>query len=602
MLPWRRWVPIVVVATYCLFAFAANWPTLPGDPNDMRQGDLAQMTWYLAWTPHALLHGSNPLYTITLNYPSGINLAQNTPAPLLGLLAAPLTLAVNPIASLNLLLWLAFPISAASMYFVLRRWVQSELAAFLGGALYGFSPYMVGQSFGHLNLAFVPLPPLILYAAYQVMRPDNPRSTRWGAILGGLIAAQFFISPEVLATTVVTGLIAVVMIACARPDAVGRAVRRSWPAVAAAVVIPAVFMAYPVWFMVRGTHRYAGPAYPGGINSDLLATVTPTSMLRFHHGAAVAHGDKLLNGNVAENGSYLGLPLLTLMAVLLVCCWSLRWIRIAAAMIATLTILSWGPTLAVDNKFTSIGLPGAALNLNRIPLLDNIISSRFALYTALFVAMLVALGIDDVWRRTVASTRTGLRRIALPAVVGVLTIVSALSLVPRWPFPTAPANVPAYFSSDAVKHIPKDSVVLISPYPSVMQVQSQLWQAVARLNFRIIGGYGLIANSNGRPGNEPDILEPRDVETFLWAKALGGPGFPAGPVPVMGPQLVCDFQRFVVNNGITTVLSVMVGASPADIEAFFVAALGPPSERVAEVKAWYSIEPTSTWCITSRPH
>lgn len=82
----------------------ANYPAWPGDPSRIRAGDLDQMVWYLAWTPHAIGHGQNLFATNWLNYPAGVNLAQNTSAPLLGLVTAPLTLAVSPLSSLNLLL------------------------------------------------------------------------------------------------------------------------------------------------------------------------------------------------------------------------------------------------------------------------------------------------------------------------------------------------------------------------------------------------------------------------------------------------------------------------------------------------------------------
>ena len=67
------------------------------------------------------LHGKNLFSTTLLNYPNGVDLAQNTGMPLLGLLTAPLTLAVNPIASMNLLRFLAFTLSAYAAYFVIRR-------------------------------------------------------------------------------------------------------------------------------------------------------------------------------------------------------------------------------------------------------------------------------------------------------------------------------------------------------------------------------------------------------------------------------------------------------------------------------------------------
>ena len=96
--------------------------------------------------------------------------------------------------------------------------------------------------------------------------------------------------------------------------------------------------------------------------------------------------------------------------------------------------------------------------------------------------------------------------------------VTVLSLVPAWPLETAPTDVPAFFTSDAVHRIPYGSVVLISPYPSVAEVQPQAWQAVANMHFRIIGGYALVAGTNGADTPFPQVLRPMQVQRFLWAR------------------------------------------------------------------------------------
>ena len=44
-----------------------------------------------------------------------------------------------------------------------RRWRIWGPAAALGGLVYGFSPYMVGQATGHPVLLFLPLPPFIVW-------------------------------------------------------------------------------------------------------------------------------------------------------------------------------------------------------------------------------------------------------------------------------------------------------------------------------------------------------------------------------------------------------------------------------------------------------
>ncbi|HTX00384.1 MAG TPA: hypothetical protein VMD59_16505, partial [Acidimicrobiales bacterium] len=124
-------------------SLAAYWPIFPGDPSRVptqASGDIVQDIWFLDWTPYAIVHGLNPFYTHLINAPYGVNTAQNTQMPLLGVLSAPLTWLVSPVASYNLLLWLSFTLSSLSMAYVVRRWTTWFPAAFAAGLLYGFGP------------------------------------------------------------------------------------------------------------------------------------------------------------------------------------------------------------------------------------------------------------------------------------------------------------------------------------------------------------------------------------------------------------------------------------------------------------------------------
>ncbi len=595
-LRWVPWRSVLAVIVYGCSGLIANWPTWPGDSNRIRAGDLDQMVWFLGWTPYALLHGHNLFFTTALNYPQGVNLAQNTLSPLLGLVTAPLTLLVSPIASLNLLLWAAFPLSAVSAFFVLRRWVHWEVAAFLGGALYGFSPYVVAESRDHLNLAFVPLPPLILLCIYELLRAGHERPRRWAVALGVLVAAQFFVSPEIAATTIIVAFVAVLLLAISKPRDVGPALRRAIRGLSVAVFIFGVAVAYPAWVMLAGPYRYRGPAYPGGINGDLLGPVLPTTMQRFAPGSLAAEGSKLLFGNVSENGAYLGLPLLLLLAIFVVLAWRRPWIRFAAAMVVATTVLTLGSRLVIDNHVTTIPLPFDLLA--RLPLANNIIAVRFTLYAALFAAFLLALGLDEMHARLVAlsdkPSRSPVRRLLGLGAVASLVVLCILSLVPRWPFPTAPASVPDYFTSSAADRIPAGDIVLISPYPSVAQVQPQLWQSVAGMRFSIIGGYALFKGPRGTSDNFPAVLQPDDVQRFLWAQASGGTPYPPGPIPELNSRLVCDLRAFLRMHNVGTVLSTTVGAHPDAVTTVFIQALGKPSSENGGVTAWYHIQQTIT--------
>lgn len=75
----------------------------------------------------------------------------------------------GPVATLNLWWVLAFPLSAGGAYLLARRFTASRWIAWFAGLLYGFGPYPVAQGAGHLNLAFVPIPPLVMLCLYDLL-------------------------------------------------------------------------------------------------------------------------------------------------------------------------------------------------------------------------------------------------------------------------------------------------------------------------------------------------------------------------------------------------------------------------------------------------
>src|SRR5882724_1980447 len=217
----RPWPDVIAVLAYFGFSVIPYWNfwMAGGTRIAGKGGDVADETWFLSWVPYALLQAHNPLVTNWGNFPSGVNGVANTSVPLLGFLGTPVTSAFGAFATATLFFTLAFPLSALSAYLLLRRWIRWRPAAFAGGLLYGFSPYLAAQGLGHLNLAFVPLPPLIFLVLCQIAAPgpgSGPRKPwAWGAALALLCVAQFFVSIEVLASTViigVTGLLAAAVV------------------------------------------------------------------------------------------------------------------------------------------------------------------------------------------------------------------------------------------------------------------------------------------------------------------------------------------------------------------------------------------------------
>ena len=112
------------IAAYALIGVVAFWPLVPRFSDGLLGGenDFQQFVWYVGAVAHQLSHGMNPLFSNAIFVPTGVNIAQNFSAPLLGALVTPITLAFGPVISANLLLLLAMPASASAAYLVLRHW------------------------------------------------------------------------------------------------------------------------------------------------------------------------------------------------------------------------------------------------------------------------------------------------------------------------------------------------------------------------------------------------------------------------------------------------------------------------------------------------
>jgi hypothetical protein len=599
------WAAALCIGIYAVLALAAYWPTWPGDPNrfvDCPCGDPSEAAWFLAWTPHALLHGINPFFTTAINHPAGINLAVNTEMPLLGLITAPLTIVFGPVSSLSLLMWLAYPISASAMLFALKRWTSWYPAAFAGGLLYGFSPYVVGQGRLHLQLVFVPLPPLIALAVYELLVRRKGSPLRWGASLGILVSAQFFISTEILASTFIVVVVGLAVLGASHLRDIPFSVRTALPGIAMAAVIVGVFVAYPAWMLLLGPQRYHVPVWVLNSvsgRSGPLGALFPTTSMWFSPGGLSQLGSATPGfGDIVENGSYLSIPLLLLMIYLVVRFWRNRWLQFMTVMAGVSFVLTLGPHLDLGNDRTSIALP--FVFIERLPLVGLINPIRMSLFVAMFVSLGLALGLDEfhsTWAPDAESPAGGdrvrSRYRTVPAglpLVMLLAVASVLLLVPRWPVATAATEIPPYFTSPAVDGIRPGSTVLSYPYPLPGSAQAMLWQAVAGMRFELLGSYALNPAEHGYASQFPQYLQPRDVQRLFYGEQGAVPKTGA-PFPLMANDaaLVADVRDFLRDNGIDVVLVAQWGANSNVIADVVVSALGRPSARSGQVNAWYDV-------------
>src|SRR5215472_18975384 len=321
--------------TYLGLAFAyfhAAWQ----DPGHLVIGgasDPEQTIWTLGWPLHALAAGHNPWLTDFLDYPAGVNLMW-TPTPIApALLLSPVVLAWGPVVAYDLLMTLGPALSAWSAAAAIHRLVPNGGAAFLGGLLYGFSPYVLAQELGHLGFVMAWLPPLVLLLLHELLVRRRWPAPLTGALLGLVAALQLYTSAEMLATTALVALVGVlVLLGVARSARLP--VRPALAALArgggAAVATGALLGAPGLLTMFLGPQVVHGVIQPPDTYvTDLANLVVPDQLELVAPGPLVSL-TRSFTGLEVEWDGYVGLPLLALLVATAVRWWARPVVRWAA--------------------------------------------------------------------------------------------------------------------------------------------------------------------------------------------------------------------------------------------------------------------------------
>jgi hypothetical protein len=207
-------------------------------------------------------------------------------------------------------------------------------------------------------------------------------------------------------------------------------------------------------------------------------------------------GNRLTYGQIDENGSYLGAPLIIAFLGSWFYYYRDRTLRVTGFVALACWIISLGPWLSVDNRYTSIPLPFNLLA--RLPGIVDLLPVRFSLYVMFFVSATVALALAQVVRAHLDGEgrhRRSLRHRILVSSTAVLVVASIISLVPVVPLtmPSTSSVTPSFFTSLDASAIPSGAVVLTYPYAyPVYNQQALLWQVNSDFRWRMLGAYASI--------------------------------------------------------------------------------------------------------------
>jgi hypothetical protein len=537
------WRDVLVVLALSIFLSALLWHNAWVKPFTTQVGvfgDADEYSWFLSWMPYAIGHALNPLGSTYVNFPQGINLMWNTSVLLPSFLMSPVTLIFGAPFAYNVLATAAPALSTTFAFAAFRRWT-GRLPALAGALVFGFSPYMVSQSVGHLAQTLIMTAPLMLIILDRLLVVQTSTPCLDGLLLGALAWVQLLTGEEVLAMEAAAAVIAVIVLCAISDRAIFPHVRY---AVKGLMVAGTSFFALALPFLA---YQYLGPdkvqdVHPPNIYvTDLLGFVIPTNITHFATSAAVRITDQF-TGNGSEQGAYVGIPLLVFVLLTLFMARRRRVTWVAFSIAAGAALLSLGPTLHIHGHVTAFELPDTWLQ--DLPFFHNLLPDRFASVMWLGVGLLVALGLDE------------LKRLRLPYALSGWALAS-LGLVALFPITNFPAATsPLYTAFDTSFACPQsppgprpssEAAALVLPTVNEMALR---WQGEANFCYVMPSDTGMTGTNPadlghlrlmltiGQPGQRLPALTPtiraeaaQDIEALQIKEIIVSPQYPFSGIP-----------------------------------------------------------------------
>ena len=587
-------------------------------------GDPPLAIWFLRWQGFALAHGHNLLFTTYLDAPQGVNLMWNTTAPLIGVALAPLTLTVGGVFAYNVAETLGLALSALAAFVMIRRYVQATdavgtSAAMIGGALYGFSPYMAAHALGHPPAVTLFTPPLMLLLVDDLFVRQARQATRGGVVLGVLAAVQLLLWEELLLAEALVAAVGLMVLlafsAMSRPTVPpSTVIRQRWRyaarALAAAFITFALLAGTPLAIQFFGPQAVHGTVWaPNQFVTDLLAFLVPTP-LQAVAPAFAARLSEHFSATVYEWSGYLGMPLIVLLGYATASLWARRMTRPAAlvGIFAVLgvfvALLSMGPLINVGGHTLPVPVALIALaivfgvrrriadggtrraarvilwtfllvwgGLIFVPIVSDVIPARLMLFVFLFAGLVLAIWLDQALR----SARVTGRSLASRALPLVLTGLAFVPLVPRQPFPTMPVGAPSFFTTPSlVDQVPSGSVALVAPFAYDWRLAvPMLWQSESGMRFRMPEGFAWIPGPSYVPHHS-------SLGDAMAAIAKGGSS------PDMTAAARLAFAQDLKTWQVQTVIVGPMGNQDTMV-SFFSALFGRPPREEGGVYVWFGL-------------
>jgi dolichyl-phosphate beta-glucosyltransferase len=556
------------------------WSGHPANTLTCACGDPAQQVWFTAWPAWAIAHLHNPFFSSVVNVPHGANLLSNTSGTLVGVVLAPVTWLFGPVASTNLALTLAPALSAWGCFVAVRPLVTWKWGALPAAFVFGYSSAMYSSLvFGHISVSLLVFPPLLFSLLHEIVIRQEHSVRRDGLLLAALVVGQFLVSPEVLflcGVFAVVGFVAVTAVGWRQVR--GRAAH-ALPALALALVVVGALLAYPVWFGLAGPQAVTGILFALApiAGAPLSGIVRP--------GAYGATGNAYIrfSGYLGHNGpppDYLGGGLLfaVVASVVLARRRMLTWLLLLLGVVAFWFTLG-AYVVGAPAWFRHMWLPWRGLA--KLPLFEEILPDQIAPFVVLFVAFLIAVGLDALYVHHRPATswlalHRGATTIAATAAVALLAVVPVFVTFDV-PIAVHPVKIPSYVRTVA-RTMPARTVMLTVPFAVSGVTQPMLWQAVDGMRFDLAGAALKTPGPHGGPVGQGAPGSARRIMTDL---TLAG-----APEPTGTPAQIATLLHALRSWKVQQVIVAGSSRDPVYATGFLTMALGAAPTEEAGAQIW----------------
>lgn len=423
-------------------------------------GDAFQTMAFMAWVSHAFVHHQFLLRSHVFNAPVGINMMWNACLMGIAIIATPLIYAAGTVVTYNVVMIVGIALSAWCAYVAAWRMTSSRVGSIVAGVIYGFGPYMMGQSMGHLTHSFMLFPPVVAYLVYRLFE-GSWSWQRCGILIGIATAAQVYVGEEIAATTAIVIIVCcgVCALMCAR-HVDREQVNRVFAAGVTSLVVGGVLSAPGVIWQFFGPGKLNTPPQPVNVGSLFQVLFPNTDQMIAPHVFSLL---PVINvSNLAEADMYLGVPLVALLFIALACgVYDLRARSTAAC--------------ALVISFLCLGI-GWGL-LAGLPVVGDILPNRLAADADLLAGLAVAV--------VVSLTHDRKPRVAL----GIAACCAFVALMPTLPRPVTLIEVPLSLPPQIAAAIPTGTTVVFAPDAGTFEPLDMLYLANDHFDFRMVGGY-----------------------------------------------------------------------------------------------------------------